>query len=203
MMSSIHQNLVRYILAGTLLLGLTSCSMSTPKPTYYTLTADETIAATSSTQASSTLAIGIGPVNFPSELDRPSIVTRSGQSRLVINEFHRWGGSLEKNFLKVLADNLAQELQTDQVMVRPWEHYFQPDIRLTLDVHQFDGRLGKSATLKLTWTLFTIAETGKGKVHRNAFTEPVENESYDALVGAQSRLIKTLSKEIAAAIGAL
>jgi len=188
---------------GALLLGLGGCGMTSPKPTYYTLSPLESTTRASHTQATSTLAVGIGPVSFPDELDRPSIVTRSGQSRLVIDEFHRWGGSLKKNFLRVLADNLAHDLQTDQIMVRPWEHYFQPDIRITLDVHQFVGELGKSASLTLVWTVHKTGGESREMVYRNTFTEPVAEPGYDGLVAAQSRLIKQLAKEMASVIAAL
>lgn len=172
------------------------CS-ATPEAVYYTLT-PSTVASTEKIASSpQTLAIGIGPVKFPNELDRPSIVTRSGNNRLIIDDFHRWGGSLEKNFLRLMADNLTHLLKTNQVMIRPWEHYFQPDVRIALDIHQFDGRLGESASLKVTWVIYKEDGETEAIVHRSSLNELVTEDGYDALVTAQSQLVTRLAEEIA------
>lgn len=176
---------------------ISGCIAKTPEALYYTLNASEDATIIKTTSLAPALAIGIGPVKFPSELDRPSIVTRSGKSRLVIDEFHRWGGSLEKNFLRVLADNLSHLLETNQVMIRPWEHYFKPDVRIALDIHQFDGRLGESASLKVTWMIYKTGEEKSIVVHQSTLKEPIAKDGYDALVAAQNRLLASLSKEIA------
>lgn len=176
---------------------VSGCGVTTPKAIYYTLTPSDVASIKKTTSSPGTLAIGIGPVKFPGELDRPSIVTRSGNNRLIIDEFHRWGGSLEKNFLRVMADNLTHLLKTDQVMIRPWEHYFQPDVRIALDIHQFDGRLGESASLKVTWVIYKEGKKTGAVVHRSALNEPSAGEGYDALVAAQSQLVARLAKEIA------
>lgn len=191
----------KYLLLLLLLTVMASgCSVTTPEAVYYSLTPSEEIFIGKTMPSPNTLAIGIGPVKFPYELDRPSIVTRSGQNRLVINEFQRWGGSLEKNFLRVMADNLTNLLKTDQVMTRPWEHYFQPDIRLALDIHQFDGRLGESASLTVTWVIYREGQETGAVVHRSVLNEPLAEKSYDALVAAQSRLVARLAEEIAQAM---
>ena len=84
------------------------CTGKTPQAVYYTLNvtkdADAALQATAPPQD---ILIGIGSVNFPDELDRPSIVTRSGLNRLEVNEFHRWGGSLKKNFTQVVMENIS------------------------------------------------------------------------------------------------
>ena len=40
-----------------------------------------------------------------------------------------------------MTQNLALLLLSDQVMSRPWERYFKPDIRITVDVQEFSGQL--------------------------------------------------------------
>ncbi|WP_319550305.1 PqiC family protein [Desulfogranum marinum] len=192
----------KYSLLFLLLLSVAvcGCSLKTPKAVYYTLNPIENISTQTMSSSPPSLAIGIGPVKFPSELDRPSIVTRTGQSRLVIDEFHRWGGSLEKNFLRVMADNLSRLLNTDQVMIRPWEHYFQPEIRIIIDIRQFDGRLDQYAVLETTWVIHREGEEKGTVVHRSSLREPVAVGGYDALVAAQSRLIGKLSEHIAKVI---
>lgn len=177
------------------------CTGKTPQAVYYTLNvtkdADAVLQATAPPQD---ILIGIGAVNFPDELDRPSIVTRAGQNRLEVNEFHRWGGSLKRNFTQVVVENISTLMKTDQVMARPWERYFKPDVRITFDVRQFDGRLGEYAVLNVTWMAF---KTKKGEpliVRRSDIKEPLTDNSYDALVAAQSRAITRLCQEITEAL---
>jgi uncharacterized lipoprotein YmbA len=153
--------------------------------------------------SSGAVAVGIGPVKFPDELNRAAIVTRSGSNRLEVNEFRRWGGSLEKNVTRVIEENLAYLLQTDQVMARPWERYFQPDVRIALDFRQFDGRLGKYASLNVTWVLIDPAKDAPLHVGRTIIQEATEGEGYDALVAAQSRALARLCQEMAEALSAL
>ena len=67
-------------------------------------------------------------------------MTRSGENRLVYDESHRWGGSLEQDFLRVLGENLALLLNTERVAVYPIDPTFPIAYRVALDVQQFDGR---------------------------------------------------------------
>ena len=61
----------------------------------------------------SSQAISVGPVSWPRYLDQPRIVTRAGTNRLEANEFNRWGGSLEDDFVRTVIKNMS-----DAVTVR-------------------------------------------------------------------------------------
>jgi len=176
------------------------CFGTSPPSVFYRLTPIEDTAAVQTRAVGGGIAIGIGPIKFPDELDRFSIVTRTGRNRLEINEFHRWGGSLEKNFTRVMEENLALLTKTDQVMTRPWERYFQPDVRLALDIRQFDGRLGEYASLNVTWMVIGPEGDVPLLVRRTIIQEAVADDSYDALVDAQSRAVARLCREIAEAL---
>ena len=182
---------------------LAGCLGKTPSAVYYTLSPLEGAAAGRVATPAGELTIGIGPVKFPDELDRPAIVTRSGANRLDVNEYRRWGGSLEKNVTRVLEENLSLLLGTDRVMARPWERYFKPDVRIALDIRRFDGRLGKYAVLNVTWVLIDTAEDVPLHVGRTVVQEAVDGDGYDALVAAQSRALGRLCEEIAGALVAI
>lgn len=178
------------------------CMNNSPEAVYFTLTSIQDRGEADRPAAPmKDLVVGIGPVKFPDELDRPYIVTRLNGNQLDINEFHRWGGSLEKIFTQVMVDNMGSLLQTDHVKARPWERYFKPDIRIALDVHRFGGRLGEYGLLGVTWMVFTKGEERPVIVRKSTIKEDVGDPGYDALVGAQSRAIEALSREIVMAIG--
>jgi uncharacterized lipoprotein YmbA len=171
---------------------------STPSPVFYTLT---TLAKGNPTAESPApkgdLAVGIGPAQLPEYLNRPQIATRTAPDRLTLSEFNRWGGSLSRDFLRVLAENVAALLGTDRVLAYPWGDRLEPTYRVALDVQRFDGQLGETVLLKATW----IVTGGEGKtplaVRKSDIQEPVSGKDYDALVAAHSRALATLSREIA------
>lgn len=173
------------------------CTGKTPQAVYYTLNSIELDSVSLQTPAvSHDIVIGIDPVKFPDELDRQSIVTRSGQNRMEVNEFHRWGGSLEKSFTRAMVENISILTGTDQVMARPWDRYFIPDIRVALDIRQFDGRLGEYAFLNTTWLVYEKGQKTPAIVRRTVLKEETDDDSYDTLVAAQSMLVTKLCQEI-------
>jgi uncharacterized lipoprotein YmbA len=189
------------LIMGLMVLGVCSgCFGTSPPAVFYRLTPIEDAGTARPLAAESKIAIGIGPIKFPDELDRSSIVTRTGRNRLEVNAFRRWGGSLEKNFTRVMEENMALLMKTDKVMARPWERYFQPDVRLALDIRQFDGRLGEYASLNVTWMVVGPEGDTPLIVRRTIIQEAVADDSFDALVDAQSRAVAELCREISGAL---
>jgi hypothetical protein len=175
---------------------LASCS-TTPAVKYYTLTPSFHKQTNIAQPVSGdTLAIGVGPVEFPKFLDRPQIVIRKSQHRLSVSEFHRWAGSFSEDFLRVLAKNISMLLPADRVAVYPWTDQFSPTYGIQLIVEQFDGRIGGHVVLSVTWSVWNQKDTNQAIFKHTRIQEPVSAENYDALVAAQSRAIGTLSRDI-------
>ena len=146
------------------------------------------------------LAIGVGPLNLPKIIDRPQIVTRVGPNKIYVDEFHRWAGSVYEDFLRALTINLSTLIPSSMVVPYPWEDYFEPDYRVYLEVRQFDGRLGQYAQLDITWTITGREPRDLLLVRKSLIKENFPNEDYDDLVAAQSRILATLSRQIARGI---
>jgi uncharacterized lipoprotein YmbA len=150
--------------------------------------------------AEHTLVVGVGPVILPSYLNRPQIVTRSGHNELQLAEFHRWAEPLERNFTRVLAENLSIILPTDRVASFPWKGFRAVDYQTKVEVTRFEGRLDSDVELVARWF---VLEGDKRKVvvtKTSSFSEPTGGGDYAALVSSQSRLLEALSQEIAATI---
>ncbi len=146
------------------------------------------------------IAVGVGPLQIPNIIDRPQIVTRIGPNKINVAEFHRWAGSVYEDFLRVVTMNLAALLPSSLVVAFPWEDYFDPDYRIYMEVQQFDGRLGQYAQLDITWTITGREAREILLVRKSLIREPVQGEDYDAFVAAKSRILATLSRQIALAI---
>lgn len=198
----ISNKMLYRLLIFLIILPFSGCTGTSPNALYYTLSPiEKNSIPDQSAIVPADFAIGIGPVTFSDQLDRPAIVTQTGKNQISINEFHRWAGSLQQNFTRVMTQNLALLLKTDQVMARPWERYFKPDIRITVDVQKFGGQLGEYAELNTTWIIIEEGkDDGEAVVHRSEIKEAVSDESYEALVAAQSLALASLCEEIAKAL---
>jgi len=175
---------------------LAGCS-TTPAVRYYTLNpSSEKQPDIPEAVSGDTLAIGVGPAEFPKLLDRPQIVTRKSQHRVEVSEFHRWAGSFSEDFLRVLAKNISMLLPADRVAAYPWTDQFSPIYLVQLIVEQFDGRFGGDVVLNVTWSVWNQKDTNQAIFKHTRIKEPVSAGDYDALVAAQSRAIGTLSRAI-------
>ena len=173
-----------------------ACS-TTPPVAYYTLnTLPEMQQEIPAAVMDDTLAIGVGPVEFPKFLDRPQIVTRKSQNQIEVSEFHRWAGSFPGDFSRVLAKNISILLPSDRVAVYPWGEQFSPTYRVKLDVEQFDGQLGERVVLDVTWMVTDQEGTNQLLVRKSLIEEPVSDKTYEALVVAESNALVTLSRTI-------
>jgi uncharacterized lipoprotein YmbA len=177
------------------------CRSNTSPAVFYTLNALARMEAEHPEQGPDPgIAIGIGPVQFPQFLKRPQIVTRSGPNRLAVSEFHRWGGDLDQDFLRVLAENISILMPTNRVVTFPWKGQADPAYWIVFDVQRFDGQPGDSLVLNLTWTIRERGSTKVLEARRSNIQQPVPGEDYDALVSAHSLALEQLSHEIAGAI---
>ncbi|MBW2196075.1 MAG: membrane integrity-associated transporter subunit PqiC [Deltaproteobacteria bacterium] len=188
------QNIFWVLVAAAIMLA--GCVGTSSPVTFYTLNPLSGVKPDSSGDiADRNIAVGVGPVTFPGYLDRPQIVTRRGQSRIEISEFHRWGDSLLKSFSRILAKNISILLPTNQVNVYPWRDGFSPVYRVKLDVEQFDGQLGDFVLLDVTWSV-TGPENVDMVVRTSAIEERMSTTDHDGLVAAMSRALAALSREI-------
>jgi hypothetical protein len=80
--------------------------------------------------------------------------------------------------------------------VYPWGDQFSPTYQIKLDVQQFDGQLGESVVLDVTWMVADQEGTNKLVVRRSLIEEPVPDNNYEALVVAESNALATLSRTI-------
>jgi uncharacterized lipoprotein YmbA len=143
------------------------------------------------------VTVGVGPVEIPDYVDRPSIVTRTSQNGLEVAQFDRWGGGLKLDVERVLVENLSALLPADQVAVVSWKRGVALQHRVAVDVTRFDATPGDSVWLKAQWAIF--GQDGKTvAVAREAnIREPVGGRDYATVVAAMSRALGKLSQEMA------
>ncbi len=175
------------------------CAGTSPPVTFYTLGVDASISQSSPAgTACSNKGIGVGPVSWPRYLDQPRIVTRTGPNTLGFDEFHRWGGTLQDDFKRVLIKNLSGMLQTNKITDFRKTLRYTPDYRVELDVRQFDGQLGGEVILDAAWVIVD-QKTGKALgLYDSLVTKQISGLNYAALASASSLAVAGLSREITA-----
>jgi uncharacterized protein len=156
----------------------------------------------SSLATDSKVSIGIGPIDFPDYLKRLEVVTRATSNRLDVSPVDRWGEPLDKNFERVLGENLAQLLQTDRVENYPWPRRTPIDYQIVISVERFETTADGQAQMKTRWTLKDGA-TGKDLYASETIAASPAAGSGETTASALSEDLATLSRAIASQISAL
>ncbi len=181
---------------------LTGCAGTAPTK-FYSLTSEVSPdAAYRSVPADRDLSVGVGPVKIPDYLDRPQIVTRTGQNEIKISDFDKWAGSLETDISRVLAENLSALLSTGHVYTYPWKSYASLNYRVEVDVARFEGTAGH-VVLKATWRILEGKEKKVILMDAANIGEQADGTDYASLVAAESRVLADLSRVIAVSINVL
>jgi uncharacterized lipoprotein YmbA len=178
---------------------LAGCA-SSPPSSFYTLTP---LPAASGQGAISGggLGIGLGPVTFPTFLDRPQIVVRDSGNRLDLDEYHRWGGTLQDDFLRVWSENLAYLVGTSRIVIFPSEVRYPLDFRVTADVLAFERGAAGDAVLKVRWAVLDPYLEQAQAVYETAYRQPLAAPGDEgALVAAMSATLASFSQDVADAL---
>lgn len=182
-------------LISSLVFFLCSCShISMPADTYVIDLPDAY-----TNQYESKLHVGSGPVfalmhiNIPSYLNRPQIVLREEDSKIYIDERHRWGENLDKAIIRVLSNALTNNLTSINGVAVPLKLGIHPDYTIQLDISRFEGTLNKYLELNAFWTL----QKGGSKIIQAGFYKkiPVKND-YSGFVQGYGELLSLLAKDM-------
>lgn len=177
------------------------CSFGRQQPTrFYTLTSLSRTEALSPVSSTRSLAIGVGPVELPQYTNRPQLVTGGQSTELYPVQFAHWAEPLRENFTRVLAENLSTLLATDRVTLYPWKGPLAMDYQIIVEVTHFLGEPGGAASLAALWSV--VGKNGKEVLisKKSIFSEATSSQDYEALASTMSKLITSLSREIASTV---
>ncbi len=178
---------------------IASCSPLAPLPNhnkFFMLSpiSQEGVSGTS-TSLDQQIAIGVGPIDFPDYVKRPEVVTRTAPNRIDVSEENRWAGPLDKNFIRVLSQNLSTILNTQRVQHYPWNRVTPVDYQVEVDVEQFDTD-GRQATLIARWSI-RDGRNGKELYATEANLSAPVGAGAEGPSSALSSNVATLSHQIA------
>ena len=188
---------IAYLTVCVCILMLTACGRTPPAKFYSLQPVEQTSRGRS---MPSNVALAIGPVAIPAEIDREEIVTRDTGNEVNFSEFHRWAGPLYKSIAAVMAQNIATLLDTDRVTPFTRENIFKPTHRVVVNINRYDSQLSKEFLLDATWSIKDLKNNRVLVGQNSKIEEALTSAGYEELVAAQSKALGALSKEIATAI---
>jgi len=106
-------------------------------------------------------------------------------------------------FPRILRENLGAMIPSDEVVVFPWPQTVRVDYEVAVDVARFEGQLGGDCSLVARWSIYGRESRAVLRTERASLSERTNGSGYEAIAAAQSRLIATLSREIATALKAV
>lgn len=184
---------------------LAGCTILTPQPDlsrFYVLTSTVAPeAALASSGAANRLTLGLGPIRFPDYLARSQLVTRVGANQVEFADEERWAEPLERNFARVLGENLAHLLDTERIITLPAFVPVTVQYELPMEVLRFET--DDKGVIEL-WVRWAIRDPVGGTLFHSSesrITETAAGNGTDAVVAALSRAVGKLSEEMAGAIG--
>lgn len=185
----------------SLLIGCVNLGAGTTETTrLYVLSPMTTAGTTAPRQTDGGFSVGIGPLTMPAYLNRPQIVTRIADNEINIADFANWAGPLDRNFQRVLAENLALLTGTDAVYPHPWRGTLRPTFRLLLEVTRFDANPTGDAVLSVRWEVLNARGAPVIPKRKGVFRQAVAQADIAEVVTAMSITLADLSREIAEAI---
>ena len=183
--------------AACLLPLLAGCGKSAP--THFYSLSGAAPAAEGDGPSGPCLAVGIGPVDFPSYLDRSQIVTRTGTNQMHLAEFEQWIEAPHDNFQRALTENLSRLVCVKPIYTYPWPVGARLERQVVIQVARLDGTLGQEAVLQVSWSVLD-ADHKTLEWRSGDYREPVSGPDYASLAAAQSRLVEKFAKEVAATL---
>ena len=190
-----------FLLAGSFLSGCITTSH--PVTRFYVLNPlDPGVSLVSDADRKGALSVEVAWLRLPQYLEKPQIVTRSSGNRLELAEYRQWGGTLRKNMMRVLAQNLSQLLATPNIAISPHRPPAPPDFRVELEVMQFERGSDGQVRLSVQWRLSRGKDRKPLETRITDLTSPVAHTGTDIehTVSAMSMLLGELSRIIGRAI---
>ena len=136
-------------------------------------------------------------LNFPEYLDQPQMVIRENNYKLQINEQHRWAEPIKNHFTRIFVKNLNSRIAPSDARIYSKLDGSKPDYQLSIEVFQMDVNMDNEAVLKTEWSLSIGKKANLITRQTNAYNIPIENNSFESGVEAQSKAIGILADHIA------
>lgn len=181
-------------LASALTLG--ACATS-PDSHYFTLSDSSSSGggqASALHSSAAPLLIEVLPVNVPSQVSRPQIVTTDGPGKIEVHDYNRWSSPLGDEISAALSQSLSSKLNAIDTYRTP-----RPEgatvYRITVNVQRFESAPGERATIDAAWSVVRSSDS-LTLTCRSSATEQI-GSGYPALADGHRRALASIASRIA------
>lgn len=192
----------RLCLVVVIALLLAGCARTQPT-NWYQLAVVADGQAGAGVAATAQLFIGLGPIILPELLNRQQIVTRAGASRVELADRHRWAEPLQDNIARVMREDLAILLGTEQIIFYPWSRGTGVDYQVKVEIVRFEGQGLEQAELETLWSVLDREGEIVVPQRRSRQEVPAATADHEGLVKALSEALARCCREIAAELARL
>ncbi len=123
-------------------------------------------------------------------------MTLANTNEVDLSDDKRWAEPLDKNFARIMTENLTQLLGTKRIEKYPWSHKTAVDYQVSVDLQRFDTASDGQSRLVAPWT---IKDGRNGKdiyASETTASDPVRSAETGPSI-AMSNDLATLSVDIA------
>jgi uncharacterized lipoprotein YmbA len=151
-------------------------------------------------EATSDLAVLVGPARFPRFLERPQVTRRLEGGEIVIDEFTRWAGGFEENVIRALAQDLAARLGSERVVGYPSSPPFALDYKIRIHFDEFVSGPDDALHVRVRWAIARRDRAAAPSIARADLDLPLADNSMLSLVSAHDEAIRLVGSSMAAQI---
>ena len=190
---------MRSMIAAVITLLVAGCTLLSPRhdpSRFYTLSSHATTATSLSASAPSVV---VGPVTFPTYLDRNEVAVRVSESELKYAISERWAEPLSQNFTRVLVEDLGTALGSDRVAGIASSTAITPDFWIEVVVLRFEASTDGSAQLTARWAVRNAARKIV-RVRQSQHARQSTAATTEGGVNALSAALGDLADEMAALV---
>ena len=184
-----------FLLPALLVWGI-GCARTKPSK-FYTLNAAWPESKDVSPQDRGTMLLGVGPVQVPTYMDRPQMVTRVNENEVALSEFNRWAEPVSKALPTVLENNLAYLLPGTDISGYNLHQHFQLTHQLVVEIDEFIGTPGGEAVLRVKWMLVELDQKDAYPLlYTGIYRKPTTQPGYEGLAAAMSALMREMAEDM-------
>ncbi|WAK00405.1 PqiC family protein [Methylobacter sp. YRD-M1] len=177
-----------------LFLSLTACiGGTTPSPQFYML---EPISGLERPAGGAQKPVIIlTSIRIPHYVDRPQIVTATGQNAYQLSELNRWAEALDHNIRRVLAQNLTTLVPAEVEFSSNPNTTERAKFRVSVNILEFHVDSQEQAGLKAQWQI--TRNDGMVLNQQESYRVPASTIDYSVMVKALNECLDRLSRDLA------
>ncbi|MDQ7015695.1 MAG: PqiC family protein [Gammaproteobacteria bacterium] len=146
------------------------------------------------------LLLVLKPLELPNYVKQAQILTHEQGSRVALSKINLWAEPMINGVERVLTQDLAQRIEGEVLPSAQRLQAKKIDYFILVSISDFIGTLGQEALLSVHWQILDGKRQKTLRFKRQTYRETLPDYTYETLVIAQSRLLASLSDDLAQAV---